>query len=1113
MKRIDVIKLIILLGILFILPFFTYAGAEDYDFKLNLTPFSRTIDAGESTHYQVTVQFKGDYDKPVYLSVSGLPTGASGSFTVNPITHTGDGKTKLMIDTLSTTPCGTYTITVTGEEEGGGITHSDQVTLIIENCADPDFSLDASPPQRTINQGETTHYTVTIQALNGFTADVNLSVTGLPSGANGVFQPNPLPITGEAKFKITTTPQVPVGIYTLTITGTAGELSHTAEVILEIKEKPPEPDFTIEVDPADQTVYPGESAGYNIKVTAVNGFSKPVELYVEPLPGGVTADFNPRILKPTKESILTLTTSGSTSLGTYPLTVAARGGGIKRIVKITLTVKERPPEPDFDIKAEPGERTLFRGESTTYTITVNAINGFSGDVSLSVTGVPAGTSASLSETTITPTGTSQLQVITSGDTPLGGHILTITAKGGEKEHSAAVRLEVVCRDFSLRLKASADRGPAPLTVRFEAAVSGGDRLTGPGYSFSWDFGDGSTSVEQNPEHTFQLPGDYRVTVSAVDACGVSKTAAAAIKVEGFDGVISKSFSVSEALPGDEVFITIDIKNKTRFDFTNITVRDELASVLEYLGDTAGVAPRRAGQELEWQFPLLKKSETLSFKINVKVSRNAPQGAVNNTAFLFHDSLGPGRRITSNTASLTINRIEVSLRKQVEQSTAQPGETIKYRLTVRNNSNVPLTGVKLTDELSDYLEFVSTAGGGSLDFIRQGRRLQWEGTLEAQHQEEIVLNARIVSDVFAGTRIENTAKLEAAELKEPITSDTTATAVTAEPAGGKVRFTKRSEVPQTEIGRIIRFSITAANMSDSALIAPVIEDHLPQGFSYVEQTTLLNDERFNEPQGSRRLVWQLPLIKPNETVIIRYQVVIGADVKRGKNVNRAVFRAVDNSGQQISLEASAFVNVSAGGIIFYSGVEGTVYLDRDDDDFYSMADTPLEGIDVRLSTGEKAITNAMGYYLFESLFPGEYAVGINTAVLPEKYRLGSANPQVVILSDGLTDTVDFALKFKNEDEVKSARLEGRVFFDKNKDQVYDTNDPLCEEFKAKLGEQLITNGSKGVFVFSDIEPGTYTVEILYGNKTVKKEIKIEKGNNQVDIPLQFSGIKIIITSEK
>jgi uncharacterized repeat protein (TIGR01451 family) len=332
---------------------------------------------------------------------------------------------------------------------------------------------------------------------------------------------------------------------------------------------------------------------------------------------------------------------------------------------------------------------------------------------------------------------------------------------------------------------------------------------------------------------------------------------------------------------------------------------------------------------------------------------------------------------------------------------------------------------------------------------------------------------------------------------------------------RVRFTKRSEVPQTEVGRIIRFNITVANMSDSTLISPVIEDYLPQGFSYVASSTLLNNQRFTEPQGNRRLLWQLPHINPGQTVGIRYQVVIGTDARRGRNINRAVLRTTDNSGQDIFLEASAFVNVSAAGFIFYSGVEGTVYLDRDDDDFYSMSDTPLENIEVRLSTGQKAITDTIGRYSFESLFPGEYAVGVNTVTLPERYRLASPYPRVVVLSDGLFDTVDFAVKFRGEDDVRNARLDGRVFFDKNQNQVYDSEDPLCEKFKARLEHRLITNGGNGTFVFTHLEPGTYTIEILYneGTKTTTKEITINRGENHIDIPLKFSGITIIIKGEE
>jgi PKD repeat protein len=50
------------------------------------------------------------------------------------------------------------------------------------------------------------------------------------------------------------------------------------------------------------------------------------------------------------------------------------------------------------------------------------------------------------------------------------------------------------------------------TVRFENLSRGGD-------SYSWDFGDGSTSTEIAPTHTFPGPGTYTVTLTATNANG------------------------------------------------------------------------------------------------------------------------------------------------------------------------------------------------------------------------------------------------------------------------------------------------------------------------------------------------------------------------------------------------------------------------------------------------------------------------------------------------------------------------------------------------------------------------------------------------------------------
>jgi len=51
-------------------------------------------------------------------------------------------------------------------------------------------------------------------------------------------------------------------------------------------------------------------------------------------------------------------------------------------------------------------------------------------------------------------------------------------------------------------------GVAPLTVRFT------DESTGDPASWSWKFGDGATSIVQNPTHTYTAPGNYTVALSA-----------------------------------------------------------------------------------------------------------------------------------------------------------------------------------------------------------------------------------------------------------------------------------------------------------------------------------------------------------------------------------------------------------------------------------------------------------------------------------------------------------------------------------------------------------------------------------------------------------------------
>jgi len=99
-----------------------------------------------------------------------------------------------------------------------------------------------------------------------------------------------------------------------------------------------------------------------------------------------------------------------------------------------------PAGPDFTLSISPASRTVLQGGSTTYTVTITPTNGFSGDVALSITGLPAGATGSFTPTPATTNST--LSITTSAATPVSNNTPIITASGAGKSHSAVATLIV-----------------------------------------------------------------------------------------------------------------------------------------------------------------------------------------------------------------------------------------------------------------------------------------------------------------------------------------------------------------------------------------------------------------------------------------------------------------------------------------------------------------------------------------------------------------------------------------------------------------------------------------------------------------------------------------------
>jgi glucose/arabinose dehydrogenase/PKD repeat protein len=90
---------------------------------------------------------------------------------------------------------------------------------------------------------------------------------------------------------------------------------------------------------------------------------------------------------------------------------------------------------------------------------------------------------------------------------------------GGDENSALYRIENATDGHSPVAQASADRtsGQAPLRVRFSS--EGTSDQDGDALTYSWDFGDGTTSTAANPTHKYKKNGTYTATLTAKDPSG------------------------------------------------------------------------------------------------------------------------------------------------------------------------------------------------------------------------------------------------------------------------------------------------------------------------------------------------------------------------------------------------------------------------------------------------------------------------------------------------------------------------------------------------------------------------------------------------------------------
>ncbi len=268
---------------------------------------------------------------------------------------------------------------------------------------------------------------------------------------------------------------------------------------------------------------------------------------------------------------LALTSQVSVTDGTLNLAFIS---GVDNAKLSAIEVVQVPTGPSFTLSAAPASQTVVQGSGTTFTATVGAQNGFSGPVTLGVSGLPTNASASFTPSSINTSGSATLDVSTAASTPTGNSTLTITGNDGSTTKSTTVTLVVTGPTFTVSGAITPSANGAGTTINLSGAATRSVVANGSGEFTLSGVTSGAYTVTPFKTGYAFTPSSRTLMVNG-NTTGVDFTAAptpnsVAISSPAAGATVSSAFSISATASGSIVGVQF------RVDGVNVGAEDTTA---------------------------------------------------------------------------------------------------------------------------------------------------------------------------------------------------------------------------------------------------------------------------------------------------------------------------------------------------------------------------------------------------------------------------------------------------------------------------------------------------------------------------------------------------------
>ena len=249
-------------------------------------------------------------------------------------------------------------------------------------------------------------------------------------------------------------------------------------------------------------------------------------------------------------------------------------------------------------------------------------------------------------------------------------VLTVTDNLGSSG-SASVTISVSQAGNQLPAAAASATplsGNAPLEVDFSSA--GSYDPDGTLVSYAWDFGDGGTSTQANPVHTYATAGSYQAVLTVTDNLGLTGSASLTISV---NGVALSPVQPAEGAPGEPVTYTLMVNYTGSEPEASFDVGVVVSGAQWTVNAPASVGPIPSGGSA----PLT---------IVVHVPPQAAPGEQSVVAVTLRSQGDAGYTATALLTTLVPPAGKVELLPIQSAGSGWPGDTVAYTLTLVNSGS-------------------------------------------------------------------------------------------------------------------------------------------------------------------------------------------------------------------------------------------------------------------------------------------------------------------------------------------------------------------------------------------------------------------------------------------